>query len=203
MNRKKEWKTFHTRPEDEYKNARFYYDEKEASRYANSNSMRKMQRELTLRALELYLPPLNFKILDSGCGCGFSLEVLREIGYENIKGFDLTPQFIQIAQKKGFNVKVGNLLKIPYFEKFNVIISISALQWLTSANIEENISKVAKEFKRVLEKNGVALIQFYPSSEKELMQTAKTFNNSNFKVQVVTDNPRNAKKRKTFIVLKI
>ncbi len=197
-----QWDTKHTRPEDVYASADKFYEDKEATRYANSNAMRKTQRELTMRALELQIPPLDSKILDAGCGCGYSLEVLKEIGYENIKGFDLTPQFIQTAKTKGFNVKTGDLRKIPFKEKFDVIISISALQWITAHNLEKNITQTAKEFKRLLKPHGYALIQFYPKSERELMHAAQTFNQNQFKVKIITDNPDNAKKRKNFLLLK-
>ena len=197
------WANTHTRPEDTHGIATEFYDERESQRYATSNAMRKTQRELTMRALELQIPPLDAKILDAGCGCGFSLEVLKEIGYDNIKGFDITPQLVKTAKTNGFNAKVGDLRKIPFKEKFNVIISISALQWITASNLEENIEKTAKEFKRLLNPKGYVLVQFYPKTEQELMQTAKTFNANKFTVKVITDNPNNAKKRKNFLVLNL
>ena len=197
------WKTTHNRPEDIYENADKFYEEKEATRYALSNTMRKTQRELTMRALEFQVPPLSAKVLDAGCGCGFSLEVLKEIGYTNIKGFDLTPRFVEVAKQKGYAVRIGDLRKIPYSERFDVIISISALQWITASNLEKNVKKTAKEFNRLLNPEGCALIHFYPKTEVELMHTARVFNENGFAVKVVTDNPNNAKKRKNFLVLNL
>ncbi|MGC8851218.1 MAG: class I SAM-dependent methyltransferase [Candidatus Micrarchaeia archaeon] len=196
------WRSFHVRPEDEHYDVATYYSGAEASRYASSNAMKKIQHNLTLRALELALFPLDWRVLDAGCGAGFSLEVLREAGYKKIAGFDAVLDLLEHAKKKGFAVRLGDLRSIPFpARSFDAILSISALQWLTARNAKENLEKVASEFWRVLKHGGKAVIQFYPRSEEEALEAGKAFRARGFKTTIVTDNPKNPRKRKVFILL--
>lgn len=198
MRKESEWKSFHVRPEDE-KSAAHYYDAAEAERYAKSNAMRKIQEQLTLRAVELAKFPLGSKIVDAGCGPGFSSEILREIGYE-VYSFDLIPAFVQQCRQRGFDAKVGDLRKFPFSGKFDGIVSISVLQWVSAGGMGE-VAKVAAEFWNHLKKGGRAVLQFYPKSEAEAMQCAKVFQQKGFAVKLVTDNPANPRKRKVFILV--
>ncbi|MBI4406283.1 class I SAM-dependent methyltransferase [Candidatus Micrarchaeota archaeon] len=198
MNPKSEWRTFHVRPEDQ-KTARDYYDENEAERYSKSNAMRKIQEQLTLRAVELALFPLGSHIIDAGCGPGFSSEILRKIGYE-VLPFDLLPVFVAKCREKGFGAKQGDLRRFPFKGKFDGIVSISVLQWISAPGMR-GVEKVAAEFWNHLTKRGKAVIQFYPKSEAELMAVARVFKKRGFKTVVVTENPSNSRKRKTFLLL--
>ncbi|MDP3741794.1 MAG: class I SAM-dependent methyltransferase [Candidatus Micrarchaeota archaeon] len=198
MKQSSEWKSFHVRPEDE-KTAVDYYDASEAERYAKSNAMRKIQEQLTLRAVELAQFPLGSKIIDAGCGSGFSSIILREIGYE-VYPFDLIPAFVEQCKQKGFKAKVGDLCKFPFKGKFDGIVSISVLQWVSIGGMVE-VAKVAREFWNHLKKGGKAVIQFYPKSEVEAMQCGKAFKEKGFAVKIITDNPANSRKRKVFILL--
>ncbi|NYZ75165.1 methyltransferase domain-containing protein, partial [Candidatus Micrarchaeota archaeon] len=122
------WKTFHVRPEDD-KSVHEHYSEEEAQRYAESNAMRRIQRELTLRCLDLVRIPLKARVLDAGCGSGFSLEILKEVGYNKIAGFDAVPALLKHARRKGFKVKEGDLRDIPFRNNsFDAIVSVSVLQ---------------------------------------------------------------------------
>jgi len=196
------WKTFHVRPEDD-KPVHEHYSSEESKRYAESNAMRRIQRELTLRCLDLARFPLNSRVLDAGCGTGFSLEVLKEVGYKKIAGFDAVPSLLEFAKKKGFRVKQGDLRDIPFSDRsFDAIVSVSVLQWILAQNPEQNAAKAASEFWRVLSPKGIAVIQFYPRSEEEAMLAAQAFRAKGFKTTLVTDNPDNPRKRKVFVLLK-
>jgi len=196
------WKTFHVRPEDE-KEVGEYYSEEEAERYAHSNAMRRIQRQLTMRALELARIPFTARVLDAGCGTGFSLEVLKEAGYKKIAGFDAVPALLKHAKQKGFKARKGDLRCIPFPDKsFDAIISISALQWILAKNACENAARAAKEFNRVLSEKGTAVIQFYPRSQEQATVAARAFRREGFKTILVTDNPANPVKRKVFLLLR-
>ncbi len=193
-----EWKTFHVRPEDEGGVAD-YYDEAEALRYCKSNAMRKIQQRLTLRAVQLALFPLGSKIIDAGCGPGFSSQVLRQIGYE-VYPFDLLPAFVAKCREKGFNARQGDIRRFPFKGEFDGIVSISALQWVSCRGMRE-VEKVAEQFWSHLKKKGNAVVQFYPKSEAELMSVARVFRKRGFHTRVITDNVHNPRKRKVFIML--
>ncbi len=193
-----EWKSFHVRPEDE-KTVVDYYDEKEANRYSRSNAMRRIQRGLTMQAVELALFPLGSKVIDAGCGPGFSTEVLAEVGYD-VYPFDLLPLFVEKCCEKGFRAKQGDLRKFPFQGKFDGIVSISALQWVSASGID-GVAKVASEFWNHLKKGGKAVLQFYPKSEKEALQTMRSFKAVGFTAKLITYNLANPVKRKVFMLL--
>lgn len=55
--------------------------------------------------LESYLDiPRESKILDVGCGFGYSLFALKELGFTNIQGFEVSTEQAQQCVKNGFNV---------------------------------------------------------------------------------------------------
>ena len=240
------WKTSSKRPEDRT-DALQYYESGEGRSHTETSAVKKIQEQITLRAVELLRPKLgttiaalkagptkrglalrgltNLKprfvpqtsaktaaefrptvILDAGCGTGFSLSVLSELGFK-AKGFDLSPRLVALARKKKLDAVVGDLRKIPFPPgSFGALISISALQWLLSEKYsdkerEENVRKCASEFWRVLEKGGKAAVQFYPKSEEELFWAGKIFKSAGFSVVVHQDNAQNGRKRKCFLLL--
>ncbi len=185
-------------PEDVFLEAREFYDEREANRYAFSRAMQRAQRGLTLRALELALFPFDAVLLDAGCGNGFSMQVLKEVGYSRAKGVDASPAMVAQARARGFDAVEGDLRSLPFSNAcFDGIISVSALQWLKDGDV----SRAAREFHRVLREGGRAVAQFYPKSEGEMMAFARAFNEAGFTVRVIVDNPRNARKRRVFLLL--
>lgn len=188
------------RPEDVFSDAKEFYEERETERYASSRAMHRAQRGLTLRALELALFPLDSTLLDAGCGNGFSMQVLKEVGYAGVKGVDASPSMVVQAKARGFDAFEGDLRKLPFPNaSFDGIISVSALQWLKVGDVQ----RVAREFRRVLRAGGKVVAQFYPKSEGEMMAFARSFSEAGFATRVVVDNPMNARKRRVFLLLDI
>ncbi|MDO8660453.1 MAG: class I SAM-dependent methyltransferase [Candidatus Woesearchaeota archaeon] len=201
INTSSSWKNSHVRPEDTQV-ATDFYTQRESERYASSNAMHKMQTELTLRAVQLAQLPIGSHVLDAGCGSGFSTEVLQQIGYKT-SAFDLSPHFVSLAKQRNFECKQGDLRNFPFTEKFDGIFSISALQWITAnpKTAPAEAAKAALEFNTHLRPGGKAVIQFYPKTEEELLQTAQAFKQNGFHVNIVTDNPKNPRKRKIYLLL--
>ncbi len=219
---RKGWRVRRERPEDDVQ-AETFYGEQGADAY-ETNVMRKIQERILVRALLLAKIPEGAKVLDAGCGTGFGMEVLKEAGYE-VQGFDVSPAMVEKARAKGFQVKQGDLRSIPFEEgSFDAIVSISALQWVPLQQRE----KVAKEFWRVLRKGGIkvgsgkdrmsdamggrgdpsrgvyppgGVIQYYPKSEDEMMQTGRIFRKRGFLVKLQIDNADNPRKRKVYMLL--
>lgn len=191
------WKIKPRKRPEETGDARKYYDSEAGGAYAQSHAIERIQRELTLKALSIALFPFGSKILDAGCGSGYSLEILKAVGYETA-GFDISLAMVRLSKGKGFNAKVGDLRKIPFPAKsFDGIISISALQWVS---LEES-GKVAAEFKRVLRPKGRAVVQFYPKSEEELLDWGRTFRKAGFGVVVKQEGLDSRTKRRVFLAL--
>jgi SAM-dependent methyltransferase len=89
------------------------------------------------------------KILDVGCGAGIYTKEMRKRG-AIVKGFDITPEMLEIAKKEnpGLDLRLGSAYKIPFKEKFDVVIAPLVISHL------ENWDKVFKQVYRVLKKDG-------------------------------------------------
>lgn len=81
--------------------AALFYNEKEARKYHSSSRMVNVQREITLRAIELLLlpPDKTSYILDIGCGSGLSGNVLEEQGHVWV-GCDVSRDMLQVAHER-------------------------------------------------------------------------------------------------------
>ncbi|KAG7366995.1 methyltransferase [Nitzschia inconspicua] len=81
--------------------ASLFYNEKEARKYNSSSRMINVQREITLRAIELLLLPPDQKslVLDVGCGSGLSGQVLEEKGHVWV-GCDVSRDMLQVAHER-------------------------------------------------------------------------------------------------------
>jgi 18S rRNA (guanine1575-N7)-methyltransferase len=115
-----------------------FYNEVEARKYTVNTRMIEIQTQLAHRALEiLAIPKRKSKLLlDIGCGSGISGDVLGERGHMWI-GMDISSAMLNVASERevvgdvlhsdmghGFGFRAGT---------FDGAISISALQWLCSA----------------------------------------------------------------------
>jgi SAM-dependent methyltransferase len=197
-------------PEDEFSDPNDFYTEEESLRYENSSGMRKTQIDLTKIALLLSQPlskNKNISILDIGCGTGFSLDYLREEGYTDIKGIDPSKEMVNLAKLKKLNVKLGGFQDLnKIYEKYDLIISISSLQWILSnkqeMEIKNIIKKISKDLKNILKVNGTIVIQFYPNSEKIITILQSVFNRFFKESKIYIHNSNSLKKRKFFITLK-
>jgi len=78
-----------------------FYNEKEARKYNSSSRMINVQREITLRAIELLLlpPDETSLVLDIGCGSGLSGQVLEEQGHVWV-GCDVSRDMLQVAHER-------------------------------------------------------------------------------------------------------
>jgi len=188
------------RPEDIFVKPEFYYTDEEIKRYAKSKNIEKKQKKLTERLLQLLKLNPPKKIIDLGCGVGFSSIYLKEKGFDVI-GVDVIEKMLEIARNKGIKVKKADMRELDKIfkkETFDAVISVSALQWIPL----KDIKKVAKSIFKILKKEGKVGIQFYPKSYKEMINIGKIFKNVGFNVKFVVDNPDIPKKRVIFMICK-
>ncbi|MFH0973400.1 MAG: class I SAM-dependent methyltransferase [Candidatus Micrarchaeota archaeon] len=199
MKRKKGgWVVKRERPEESSRGAIDFYEEQgEALRYSQSGALQRIQKQLTLKALLYAEFPEGARLLDAGCGNGFSSLIAKEAGY-SVKGFDLSPTMVETAKRNGVDACVGDLRKIPFpARSFDGVFSISALQWLKTKN---DLGRAAQEFHRVLRSGGSAVVQWYPKSENEMLAAVDAFKRVGFEVTLRVENPENARKRRVFLL---
>jgi 18S rRNA (guanine1575-N7)-methyltransferase len=201
-NKKQEgWIVKNIRPEEMLQDPFLYYTKDEVEKYSKSGGMKRAQQEIAFKILDLIKVKKSEKILDVGCGVGYTLEVFQSQGYK-IDGIDLIQEMVDKAKKNGFKVKqadMKNLNKVIKKERYNLIISISALQWIKE---KEELQQVAKSFFHVLKKNGRAVIQFYPKSKQELLMILEVFKKNGFSGNELIENEDDPRKRLVFLILK-
>ena len=90
------------------------------------------------------------RILDMGCGSGIYAKLLTKKGAK-VKGFDISKEMIKIAKKENskLDLRVGSGYKIPFNEKFDIVLSSLVMHYFKDWN------KVFKQVKKVLKKDGI------------------------------------------------
>lgn len=196
----KGWTVKNVRPEETLGNPAFYYTDDEVEKYAHSGGMRRAQEKIAHRILEL-LGLEGGKLLDIGCGPGYTANIYQTEGYE-VVGLDIIPKMIEKAKANGFKAYIGDMRDLKQIfpnKRFGGIVSVSALQWLNDSN---DLKKVAEGVFSVLEKGAPAVFQFYPKSEQEAKNVVRIFEQNGFHGEVIIDYPDVPKNRTVYLVMK-
>ncbi len=107
--------------------------------------------------------PANAKrdsaIGDLGCGTGYLMGQLQNLGFTNLHGFDIAREMIEIAQAGTCDVNASfteaDLQSLPVpRQTFDVIFSNAAIQWCDTA-------RAATEINRVLRPGGSGFISTF------------------------------------------
>ena len=108
-------------------------------------------------------------LLDIGCGIGNSTLPFAKRGFQCV-GLDISEEMIKLAKKYSekhkveIDFKVGNMLFLPFSEKFNYVISIAVLHHLDS---EEKRLKALEETRRVLKPGGETFLTVWHAEKTE------------------------------------
>lgn len=107
--------------------------------------------------LQIGAPTLG-KVLDIGCNKGYLLAALREIGFTDLHGIDLSPQDIEIAQRIAPQAHLACTDAFQYLEQhpnhFDVIIIKAVLEHIN----KQNVLPLVEKMHEALKSNGVLLI---------------------------------------------
>jgi len=139
---------------DNMDNQHFYYETLSGKLLGSVAREHKILAELNkLKKTESFL--------DVGCAQGFYLSLALE-KTKKCFGIDVPPHFITQAKKTGATCVVGSAEKMPYKNNsFDVVLCTEVLEHVP------NWKKAVKEIKRVLKKNGRAIITV-PLEKKSL-----------------------------------
>lgn len=111
------------------------------------------------RILGSWLPESrNLSILDIGCGEGVLLAFLRDRGYTNLSGFDLSPENVEICRQRGLTfVQLNDALRLEDFPgaaEYEVIFCFDVLEHLAK---EDALSFLRQVYARIAKGGHVVL----------------------------------------------
>jgi SAM-dependent methyltransferase len=112
---------------------------------------------LVLNALLRHPPQRDARILDAGCGTGGLLLFLREHGFRNLAGFDVSSDAIAICRERGLPVQPGDLRDIARLsspETLDAIVSNDTLYFFSA----EQQAEILKAFYRALLPGGLLIL---------------------------------------------
>ncbi len=100
----------------------------------------------------------NAKTLDLGCGSGSFLYFLRNLGYKNSAGIDISPEQVEVAKKLGINgVECADIMGFlgDKKESYDLIFARDVLEHMTKGKILEAL----KAIRAAIKVNGVFVTQ--------------------------------------------
>lgn len=119
-------------------------------------SVNKCTIERNNKLFELSKKFLNndFKILDIGCANGEFLKLMKQNGFKNLYGIDLSENYVNKAKENSYmNIKMGDALNIPFEDNmFDICYLDQVLEHLLDPKL------AIKEAYRVLKKDGYLCI---------------------------------------------
>jgi 18S rRNA (guanine1575-N7)-methyltransferase len=171
---------------------------------------------MTRRALELLDLKSPSLILDIGCGSGLSGEILSAVdpsdgGPHTWIGMDVSPSMLDIALQRDVE---GDLMLadigqgVPFRAgSFDAAISISAIQWLCSAESSETspagrLNRFFNGLYASLRRGGRAVCQFYPKNDAQRNMITQAAVKAGFGAGLLEDDP-GTKNVKLYLVLTV
>lgn len=171
---------------------------------------------MTRRALELLELKGPSLILDVGCGSGLSGEILSSLepeegGPHTWIGMDVSPSMLDIALQRDVE---GDLMLadigqgVPFRAgTFDAAISISAIQWLCSAETSDTspAGRLTRFFNGLyasLKRGGRAVCQFYPKNDQQRNMITQAAVKAGFGAGLLEDDP-GTKNVKLYLVLTV
>lgn len=171
---------------------------------------------MTRRALELLDLKSPSLILDVGCGSGLSGEILSSLdpeegGPHTWIGMDVSPSMLDVALQRDVE---GDLMLadigqgIPFRAgSFDAAISISAIQWLCSAETSDTspAGRLTRFFNGLyasLKRGGRAVCQFYPKNDQQRHMITQAAVKAGFGAGLLEDDP-GTKNVKLYLVLTV
>jgi SAM-dependent methyltransferase len=112
------------------------------------------RRELFAREIERLSLPKTSPVLDVGTSTGTNLRVLREIGFRDVVGLDVSEAAIRFCELKGLgSVRQGDICSMPFPDaSFDLVLATDIIEHI------EDDRQAVQEIVRILRPGGHALI---------------------------------------------
>lgn len=81
-----------------------------------------------IRLLKEMIP--SIQVLDIGCGDGYYLNVLSQMGFQHVQGIDPSHSFVERCRKRGFSVRQKSLGELSENGQFDLILLMQVLEHL-------------------------------------------------------------------------
>ena len=96
----------------------------------------------------------NEPVLDVGTSTGTNLRLLRELGFSDVTGLDMSEEAVRFCSAKGLgSVRLGDITKMPFAdETFSLVLATDIIE-----HVDDDRAAIS-EIRRVLKPNGAALI---------------------------------------------
>lgn len=105
-----------------------------------------------------YLPAQDGLVLEFGCGDGYVLNALKQAGYGNLEGIDVSPEFVAIAQKRTGITKISTANVFDFLpdktSTYSAIISKAVVEHIE----KERLSQLIKLSHQALKPGGVFIV---------------------------------------------
>lgn len=129
-------------------------------------------------------------VCDAGCGSGLTGVALKEAGFDSIIGFDLTPDFADVAKTKGAykDVHIVNMHERPFRYDDNEFANLICIGTLTYI---ENVPAVLREFARITKPGGMVIFTHRTDmiDDPEFQEKLKAIEADNVWKEVLVSGP--------------
>lgn len=148
---------------DEYYNSYSIYENLGKTYGAITECMKNMYYEITEEIYSFVKKDSN--ILDVGCANGYLLETLRDRGFENLYGLDISDNCLNTVKSKGFEVYRGGVFveNKEMYDKFDCITCTQVLEHVYDLN------GAIKNLKSMLKEEGLLYIEVPDASRYHLI----------------------------------
>ncbi len=128
-----------------------------AFQWKDNQALREGVARHVLQSIERYVTqPKPLKILDVGCGSGFTTEILaRHYGTENVIGLDPSPMVEEMSRRTKIPGIRGTLDSVRFDdEQFDVVVILGNIM------LHPDVRKTLTEATRVVKRQGVLIFDF-------------------------------------------